>query len=596
MRMGLCGNKCAPRDDDDGDGKGNKGKKPTDVGAKPAVSSGKKVVVDIVVDDRSTDYDDYAFGDEGTKSEEYARRRGDRDMTSASSVWPMEKISTIAYENGCRRLRLIHDTWGNIEEYYILDKNKLGQGSFGYVCKAQSREMGVDRAVKSLSKARAKDTRKRYRQEILIMKMTDHPNIIKLFETFEDKAHVFLVMELCTGGDLFHRLTKVGRFKEQETAIIMQQILRPVFYMHEKNICHRDIKPENFLFLTPDPVQSNTLKLIDFGFSCMIKEDQVLTTKLGTPRYSSPQVLAGQYDQSCDVWACGVIMYVLLCGQPPFTGRTDAEVMQAVKRGNYAFQGQIWERTSEEAKDMIRKQLKYQPQERWSAGKALHHVFIMDTAPQASGVAQLLTPSLLMDLRFFCSQSLFRRAALQVVAHQLSQEDITKAFRKAFTALDRRGAGVLTVAELSESTNKDKSVDYIRPELEQVLTELGTEDDGAEIGFTDFLAATLEATHYLQEGPCRAAFRAFDQNGDGRITPEELEAVLFGTGTGMNKDLPKDEPGERLASPRPLKAQQNPQATAITLELFSMADINNDGVIDFEEFHNLLQGDLQAQL
>lgn len=472
-------------------------------------------------------------------------------------------LADVSYENARRRTRLIHDTWGSVDDYYVLEKNKLGQGSFGYVCLARSRETGADRAVKSMSKARAKETRKRYRQEILIMKMLDHPNIVKLFETFEDKQHVFLVLELCTGGDLYHRLQDVTRFKEKEVAVIMQQLLRPVYYMHEKGICHRDIKPENFLFLTKDPIRDNVLKLIDFGFSCLVKPGQILTTKLGTARYSSPQVLAGQYDESCDVWALGCLQYVLLCGQPPFQGRSDAEVMQAVKRGNYAFQGPIWERISDDAKDLIRKQLKYQPQERWQAGQALHHSFIRNMAGEApGGMGELLLPSLIMDLRFFCSQSLFRRAALQVVAQQLSQED-TKAFRRAFTALDFRGAGVLKVAELSETVLNYDTIADIRPELEQVVTELGPAEDGAEIGFTDFLAATLEARHYLAEGPARAAFRAFDRDGDGRISAVELGEVLFGKGADAQ-------------------------------ELLMQADANGDGVIDFPEFQSMLRGEDNA--
>lgn len=479
-------------------------------------------------------------------------------------------LAAVATETNCRRARLIHDTWGSINDYYIVEEKKLGQGSFGYVCKGQSRETYINRAIKSLSKARAKETRKRYRQEILIMKMTDHPNIIKLFETFEDKNHVFLVMELCTGGNLNERVKKVGCFQEKDTAAVMQQILRPVFYMHEKRICHRDIKPENFLLLTKEPVHENTLKLIDFGFSCTLKKGQMLTTKLGTPWYSSPQVLAGQYDESCDVWSCGVIMYVLLSGQPPFHGKTDAEVMQNVKRGNYAFKGPVLENLSDMAKDMIRKMLKYQPQDRWTAGQALCHAYIKKLSPEVVGNSQLLTPSLLVDLRNFCSQSVLRRAALQVVAQQLSQED-TKALRRAFTALDSRGAGILTVAALSESIAQNVSQD-LKPEVEKVISELGSDAPEAEICFTEFLAATLEQRHYMQEGPCQAAFRAFDRNGDGWISQQELEQVLLGTGS-------EKEPTEGAETSEDIAA------------ILKAADVNGDGVLDFQEFHQMLRGE-----
>merc|ERR1719334_1449185 len=152
----------------------------------------------------------------------------------------------------------------------------------------------------------------------------DHPNIIKLFETFEDHRNIYLVMELCSGGELFDRIIATGHFSEKEAAVLMQQIIRAVYYMHENSICHRDLKPENFLFMTKDPIESNYLKIIDFGLSCKFSPDKVMETKAGTPYYVAPQVLSGKYDHQSDIWSCGVIMYVLLCGYPPFFGDTDA--------------------------------------------------------------------------------------------------------------------------------------------------------------------------------------------------------------------------------------------------------------------------------
>mmetsp|Transcript_88774 Transcript_88774/g.286894 ORF Transcript_88774/g.286894 Transcript_88774/m.286894 type:complete len:570 (+) Transcript_88774:123-1832(+) len=504
-------------------------------------------------------------------------------------------LSTVAMETSFRRMRLIHHTVGDIGSFYDLDTNKLGQGAFGYVCVGVSQETGMSRAIKSMSKARAKDTRKRYRQEILIMKMTDHPNIIKLYETFEDKNHLFLVMELCTGGDLFNRLQTQGCFEERDAAILMQQILRPLNYMHSKMICHRDIKPENFLFLNQAPVAQNTLKIIDFGFSCTFKEGQLLTTKLGTPAYSSPQVFAGQYDQSCDLWSVGAMLYVLLSGQPPFQGRTDAEVIQNVKRGNYAFKGATWDVVGDVAKDMVRRMLKFNPQERASAQQALQHVYIRDSGEHEGSLAMMLTTSLVMDLRSFCSQSLLRRAALQVVAMQLLQEE-TESLRRAFEALDSRGAGVLTVTELKASMDGHEIGD-LRPEFDQVVKELSTFDsegrgDDTEIGFTDFLAATLEAKHFQKVGACRAAFRAFDRDGDGRITALELEHVLMGGtytseggsrcgGGGGDDDWGDISPSGSRRTSKGLEIRN----------LIRGVDANGDGVIDFSEFKVMLQGD-----
>merc|ERR1719460_1151030 len=238
-----------------------------------------------------------------------------------------------------------------------MDKRKLGEGSYGSVCKAKNKLSNAERAVKTISKAQMKNI-SRFKQEIAIMKLMDHPNIIKLYESFEDHRNIYLVMELCSGGELFDRIIDAGHFTEVQAAIVMQQIFRAMYYMHENSICHRDLKPENFLFQTKDPIEKNYLKIIDFGLSCKFEPNQILTTKAGTPYYVAPQVLAGKYDQASDLWSCGVIMFVLLCGYPPFYGESDADVLAKVRLGNFSFNSKDWKNVTDDAKDLIRWLLK----------------------------------------------------------------------------------------------------------------------------------------------------------------------------------------------------------------------------------------------
>ncbi|EER08814.1 Calcium-dependent protein kinase, putative, partial [Perkinsus marinus ATCC 50983] len=218
------------------------------------------------------------------------------------------------------------------------------------------------------------------------MKMLDHPNIIKLFETLRDHRNIILVMELCTGGELFDRIIEVGHFTEVQAAIVMQQILRAIYYMHENHIMHRDLKPENFLFSTKEPLEKSCLKLIDFGLSTKFGKDDTMTTKAGTPYYVAPQVLGGKYNEACDLWSCGVIMYILLCGYPPFYGETDADVLTKVRLGNYTFNAADWKGVSEDAKDLIRKLLKINPKDRYTAEQALNHIWVRNKAPKAQGM------------------------------------------------------------------------------------------------------------------------------------------------------------------------------------------------------------------
>merc|ERR1712032_1139443 len=289
------------------------------------------------------------------------------------------------------------------------------------------------------------------KQEIAIMKMMDHPNIVKLFETFEDHRNIYLVMELCSGGELFDRIIDAGHFTEVQAAILMQQILRAMFYMHENHICHRDLKPENFIFMTKDPIDKTLLKIIDFGLSCKFEPGQVLTTKAGTPYYVAPQVLAGKYDHQSDMWSCGVIMFVLLCGYPPFYGETDADVLSKVRLGNFSFNAADWKNVSEDAKNLIRMLLKMNPKDRYTAEQALNHEWVKDKAPKAKNIS--IGAQMFDNLKSFRSQNKLKKAALHIIAGQLNEDQI-KALRETFMALDHNGDGLLTSAELKEGLQK----------------------------------------------------------------------------------------------------------------------------------------------
>merc|ERR1719465_12945 len=151
-------------------------------------------------------------------------------------------------------------------------------------------------------------------------------------------------------------------------------------------------------------MEKGQLKIIDFGLSCKFKPEQVLTTKAGTPYYVAPQVLAGKYDQGCDLWSCGVLMYVLLCGYPPFFGETDAEVLSKVRLGNFSFNATDWKNVSEDAKNLIRMLLKMNPRDRYTAERALNHEWIKNKAPKAASIS--LQSNFVDNLRSFrsCNQ------------------------------------------------------------------------------------------------------------------------------------------------------------------------------------------------
>mmetsp|Transcript_113932 Transcript_113932/g.368644 ORF Transcript_113932/g.368644 Transcript_113932/m.368644 type:complete len:493 (-) Transcript_113932:66-1544(-) len=478
----------------------------------------------------------------------------DSSKKAAPSTLPKKEVK------GVDRARFIIDNPGKVQDFYDLDKKKLGEGSYGSVSKAKNKASGAVRACKSISKAQMKNI-DRFKQEIAIMKMMDHPNIIKLYESFEDHRNIYLVMELSSGGELFDRIIELGHFTEVQAAILMQQIIRALYYMHENHVCHRDLKPENFLFMTKEPIEKNLIKIIDFGLSCKFEAGKVLTTKAGTPYYVAPQVLAGKYDQLSDMWSVGVIMYVMLCGYPPFFGETDAEVLSKVRLGNFSFNAADWKNISEDAKNLIRMLLKMNPRDRYTAEQALNHEWIEKKAPAAKGVS--LQSNFVDNLRGFRSQNKLKKAALHIIAGQLNEDQI-KNLREVFMALDGNGDGLLTAAEMKDGLAKAGLKD-IPSDLQQILEDVDSDGSGV-IDYTEFLAATLDKRSYLKEDVCWSAFRLFDKNGDGKISPQELKQVL------------ENDAVEEIAG-----------AKAIA-ELMKEIDGNGDGVIDFQEFMTMMQG------
>jgi calcium-dependent protein kinase len=463
-------------------------------------------------------------------------------------------------EGGIGHAQFIMDNGGKIQEFYNMEKKKLGEGSYGSVCRAKNLSTGAIRAVKTIPKSQMKNI-ERFKQEIAIMKMMDHPNIIKLFETFEDHRNIYLVMELCSGGELFDKIIESGHFSEVQAAILMQQIIRAIYYMHENRVCHRDLKPENFLFMTKDSIEKNLLKIIDFGLSCKFEAGAVLTTKAGTPYYVAPQVLAGKYDQLSDLWSCGVIMYVMLCGYPPFFGETDAEVLSKVRLGNFSFNAADWKNISEDAKNLIRMLLKMNPRDRYTAEQALNHEWIKNKAPKSQGVS--LQQGFVDNLRGFRSQNKLKKAALHIIAGQLNEDQI-KSLRETFMALDKNGDGLLTPLEMKEGLHK-AGLKEIPADLQQILEDVDSDGSGV-IDYTEFLAATLDKRLYLQEDVCWSAFRLFDRNGDGKISTEELKLVLD---TGDVNDILGGK-----------------DIDAIMKEV----DSSGDGHIDFQEFMAMMRG------
>lgn len=234
------------------------------------------------------------------------------------------------------------------------------------------------RAVKVISK---ENTAKNpcIQCEIDVQIGLEHPNIAKLNETFESDANHYLVMELCTGGELFDRIVEMTDphgmcFEEGKVSDYMQQITSAMAYLHGKFIVHRDIKPENLLLQDGRPDAS--IKIVDFGLSRKFEHGVPMKTKAGTLEYMAPEVFRGSYSEKCDVWSCGVVAYMLLSGQRPFESDTDSGIVREVLKGNVVMD-RLWDGISMDGKEFIRSMFAMDAEKRPSFEDLLPHSWLM---------------------------------------------------------------------------------------------------------------------------------------------------------------------------------------------------------------------------
>jgi len=259
---------------------------------------------------------------------------------------------------------------------------EIGRGGFAVLRKATRKSDGTQVAIKFVDKKHVSgnpDDLQCLRREIDIMKRLDHPNVLKLYDVFETPEEVIMVMELVTGGELFYKIVEKGSFSELDATNIVRQLVTGVCYIHTQKVAHRDLKPENLLCAGDE--QNILIKIADFGLSKVFTAGDPLKTQCGTPDYAAPEVLTsegGAYSDAVDMWAIGVITYVVLCGYPPFYANTITDLFEVIKRGRYEFPPEEWSRISNEAKDFIRRLLIVNPAQRMTGEEALAHPWIKE--------------------------------------------------------------------------------------------------------------------------------------------------------------------------------------------------------------------------
>jgi len=254
-------------------------------------------------------------------------------------------------------------------------KEQLGRGAFSVVRRAIRRDTNEEVAIKIIDRVKAGDTeQKRLQTEIAILQKVKHPNIVSMRELIDSPRHLYLVMDLVKGGELFDKIVDKGQYTEKDASTIIIKMLDALNYLHSMGIAHRDLKPENLLLKDTDDTE---VMISDFGLSKVVNYDSMMKTACGTPYYVAPEVLgATGYSKEVDLWSVGVIAYLLLCGFPPFYGDNLPEVFEQIMSADFEFPSPYWDNISNDAKDFISKLLVLDPMRRMSAPQAMNHSWV----------------------------------------------------------------------------------------------------------------------------------------------------------------------------------------------------------------------------
>uniref|UniRef100_A0AAY4B928 Protein kinase domain-containing protein n=1 Tax=Denticeps clupeoides TaxID=299321 RepID=A0AAY4B928_9TELE len=254
------------------------------------------------------------------------------------------------------------------------------RGAFSEVVLAEEKRTQRLVAIKCIPKKALEGKENSIENEIAVLHKIKHANIVSLEDIFESKSHLYLVMQLVSGGELFDRIVEKGFYTEKDASKLIQQILDAVKYLHDMGIVHRDLKPENLLYYSLD--EDSKIMISDFGLSKIEGSGSVMSTACGTPGYVAPEVLAQKpYSKAVDCWSIGVISYILLCGYPPFYDENDAKLFEQILKAEYEFDSPYWDDISDSAKDFIVHLMEKDPKIRYTCEQALQHPWIAgDTA------------------------------------------------------------------------------------------------------------------------------------------------------------------------------------------------------------------------
>ena len=402
---------------------------------------------------------------------------------------------------------------------YSLTGGEIGSGLYGIIKKCTHKRSLLNYAVKVISKSglpRALVNDRGLYKQIEVLKKIDHPCVLRIHEYYEDLNNYYIVMDYYLGGDLFDKMAEKGKLPEADCSMIIWQILSTLSYLHSQNIIHRDIKPENIVLEDNDT--NISVKIIDFDNA--IETEGPVKGMVGTLEYMAPEVLSTYYDEKCDMWSLGVLMYVILSGYSPF-GSENIEVLKLnIKKGKFSLEGRIWMEVSPAAKDLIQKLLEVNPKKRLSAADALKHPWVHN-----SNINNTEALSSLLRVKEFSNHSKVREVLYTYILSHIIPHEKIKSLKLAFQQLDLNSNGKLSKDEILYALGFCMEAQDAEEAAERIFSN-GDSDRNGFLEYSEFLRAAIEHKDLLSDENIEKAFLMIDNTGDGVVTYDEFRTSI----------------------------------------------------------------------
>ncbi|MCQ2821241.1 MAG: protein kinase [archaeon] len=442
---------------------------------------------------------------------------------------------------------------------YNLGK-KLNSGASGTVYAATHKATKQQRAVKAIKKD--SESLKEVMNEVDVLSRLSHPNIMQIYEIFQDKANFYIVSELCKGGELLDKIEQSENLLSLDfVRSVMRQLLSAICYAHKVGIVHRDLKPENIML--DEKGGGDTIKVIDWGCAVLYNGKDKLTSADGTAYYIAPEVLKENYNEKCDIWSAGVIFYILLSGYPPFDAPTDEEIFDLIVQGNLQYPEDDWKDIDKDAANLVKQMLTYDPAKRPGAVECLQHKFFT-AAKKTSKVSKTMSKSVFDNMKKFNRNKKIESAAVSFIVNNLISKEEKKDLAELFKSWDLNGDGVLNRDEIMRGYKNTYGNTVKEEEIDEMIRSVDTDGNGT-IDYNEFLNFATNKDKVLNQQNLRMAFNTFDTDGSGALSFSEIESI-FKKG---NKNWGKDEQ-ESLR------------------KLLKDADDNGDNEISFDEFEKIM--------